>query len=87
MKLLRSYIRSLLRETFISHSFEPVVGDAVVNTNPGCKHFGSRGVVLQVTDLPNDQGKIIQYKVLNNGKNFNVNDILEKTMDQLGPKE
>ncbi len=87
MRLLRAYIRSLLRESFVSHSFEPVTGDAVVNTNPGCKHFGSEGVVIQVADLPHDQGKIIRYEVLNDGENFTVGDVLEKTLDQLGPKE
>lgn len=75
-----------LNESFTSHSFEPAVGDEVINTNPGCKHFGSEGIVIGITDLPEDSGKVISYQCTNNGDNFSVGDVLEKTMDQLAPK-
>ena len=76
----------ILNEGFTSHSFEPTVGDMVVNTNPGCKHFGSEGVVVQVGDLANDKGKVVSYKVINTGDSFDIGDILEKTLDQLEPR-
>jgi hypothetical protein len=94
MSLLRKYVRNLLRETrklkpirenFTSHSHEPRVGDGVVNINPGCKHYRSEGVVIQVADLPGDMGKIIKYQTVNGGPNWQAGDILEKTPDQLGP--
>jgi len=76
----------LLNESFTSHSFEPTIGDEVVNTNPGCKHFGSEGIVVNVADLPEDRGKVISYQCTNDGDNFDIGDVLEKTMDQLAPK-
>jgi len=85
MNSLRSYIRKILEESFQSHSFEPVLGDTVENVNPGCKHFGSQGVVVRIEVLPQDSGKTVTYKVANQGKNFTPGSFLTKTLDQLAP--
>ena len=91
MKLLRKYVRTFVRkilgESYVSHSFEPTVGDRVMNTNPGCKHHGSEGVVMNIDDLPNGMGKVVTYVVTNNGPTFRVGKTLIKTMDQLSPWE
>ena len=59
------------------------IGSKVKNINPSCKHYGSEGVVEDVEDLPNDMGKVVKYKVTNNGGNFKIGDSLTKTVDQL----
>ena len=83
MDLIRGYIKSVLREVFVSHSREPKAGDKVINNTPGCKHYRSQGVVIDVRSLPGDTGKIVVYQVTNDGPSFANGDILEKTMDQL----
>ena len=83
---VRQFIRSVIKEDFVSHSYEPVVGDIIINVNPKCKHHGSEGVVLDINELPEDQGKVISYKVTNDGDTYKNGDILRKTLDQLGPK-
>ena len=85
MSLLRRYIRKLLKEEFQSHTFEPNIGDSIINTNINCKHKGSRGVVLTVRKLPEDAGKVASYRCSNDGPNWSKGDILEKTLDQLSP--
>lgn len=70
---------------FQSHTWEPQVGDPVENVNPGCKHFGSRGLVLSVQDLPQDSGKTITYQCTNVGPTWDPGTELTKTMDQLAP--
>jgi hypothetical protein len=85
MNILRKYIRNIIRESFQSHSFEPIVGDGVKNINPGCKHFGSEGTVVRIEVLPEESGKTITYKVINQGKSFSPGSILTKTLDQLAP--
>ena len=85
MKLLREYIMRLLREEYQSHTFEPVAGDLVSNTNPGCKHYKSQGKVLGIRELDGDSGKTVVYKVTNSGDAFSPGDVLEKTLDQLSP--
>jgi len=82
-KVLKSYIREILSETFQSHTFEPALGDPVVNVNPNCKHYQSHGKVLDIKDLDGDAGKVIVYQVDNAGPNFSPGDVLEKTLDQL----
>ena len=67
----------------ISHSLEPARNSIVLNTNTGCKHYGSTGKVLSVDDLESDMGKTVTYLVLNNGTNFSIGDVLTKTLDQL----
>lgn len=53
------------------------IGDAIKNTNPSCMHYGSRGIVLNSSDIETE------YMVLNNGANYKEYDILKKTNDQL----
>jgi len=81
--IIRAYVQSVLRENFVSHSDEPEKGDRVVNNNPGCKHYGSEGIVVDVHVLPGDSGKVIVYQVTNDGPAFSNGDVLEKTMDQM----
>jgi hypothetical protein len=59
------------------------IGSKVKNINPSCKHYGSEGVVEDVEDLPNDMGKVVKYRVTNNGGNYKIGDSLTKTVDQL----
>lgn len=59
------------------------IGSKVRNVNPSCKHYGSEGTVEDVEDLPNDMGKVVKYKVSNDGPNYKKGDILTKTIDQL----
>ena len=59
------------------------IGSKVKNVNPNCKHYGSEGVVEEVKDLPDDMGKVVKYKVTNNGGNYKIGDTLTKTIDQL----
>jgi len=85
VKELREFITSILTEDFQSHTFEPVVGDIIVNDNPGCKHKGSIGEVVSVNSMDDDQGKTATYKCVNSGDNWAAGDILTKTLDQLSP--
>ena len=85
MHLLHKYIREILSETFQSHTDEPQVGDMVVNVNEKCKHLGSKGIALSIQELPQDQGKMVEYECTNKGPTWNFGDILIKTMDQLAP--
>lgn len=59
------------------------IGSKVKNINPSCKHYGSEGIVEDVQELPNDMGKVVKYKVTNDGSNFKAGDCLTKTVDQL----
>ena len=54
------------------------VGDIINNKNPGCVHYGSKGIVIQIPK----QG-LIRYTVTNTGDTFKPGDILTKTADQL----
>lgn len=72
-------------KTFQSHTWEPVVGDTVVNTNPNCKHKGSIGIVTSIEALDGDAGKTATYCCTNSGENWYKGDFLTKTMDQLSP--
>ncbi len=87
MKVTRQQLRKIIREmvddTFQSHSDEPEVGELVVNVNPECKHKGSAGVVLDINTLPDDSGKTASYMCTNDGPEWEVGDVLEKTLDQL----
>lgn len=69
----------------ISEPYSIKVGDMIQNTNTSCPHHGSKGIVKQVMDMPNDIGKIVKYIVMNQGDNFNPGDSLIKTIDQLEP--
>ena len=58
-------------------------GSMVKNINPSCDHYGSEGVVESVEQLPNRMGKVVKYKVTNDGPTYKKGDILTKTKDQL----
>jgi hypothetical protein len=58
-------------------------GSMVKNINPSCDHYGSEGVVESVEELPNRMGKVVKYKVTNDGPTYKKGDILTKTKDQL----
>lgn len=83
IQLLRSYIKESMFDSLQSHTEEPSIGDVVKNINPGCKHFKSRGEVIDIKDLDVDAGKVIVYQVFNSGPEFSPGDVLEKTLDQL----
>jgi len=82
-KQLKMIIREQLRQNFVSHTYEPSINDNIVNTNPRCMHYGSKGNVIKILDLPKNMGKTISYKVTNKGDTFDIGDILIKTLDQL----
>ena len=83
MRVTKRQLRKIIREVFQSHTREPLPGDKIVNVNPTCTHFQSRGVVDHIEELPEDQGKVVVYMTTNSGNNWDAGDILEKTMDQL----
>lgn len=58
-------------------------GSMVKNINPSCTHFGSEGIVESVETLPNQIGKVVKYRVTNDGPTYKKGDILTKTKDQL----
>lgn len=58
-------------------------GSMVRNINPSCDHYGSEGIVESVEQLPNRMGKVVKYKVTNDGPTYKKGDILTKTKDQL----
>lgn len=58
-------------------------GELVKNINPSCDHYGSEGIVESVEDLPNRMGKVVKYRVTNDGPTFKKGDVLTKTKDQL----
>ena len=72
---------------FVSHSYEPSVGDEIINNNPKCKHYKSRGIVLKINIIPEDKGKTATYSCTNNGESWDEGDLLTKTLDQLMPAE
>jgi len=58
-------------------------GMRVLNINASCKHFGSEGIIKEITNLDKDMGQVVSYEVTNNGSTFKEGDILTKTIDQL----
>jgi hypothetical protein len=80
---LRQIIREILFENLQSHTNEPAQGEWVKNVNPQCKHFGSKGKVVSMQNLPDDAGTTVKYLVVNTGENYSPGDILEKTLDQI----
>ena len=81
--LAEQALRLIIRETLQSHTIEPAVGDHVVNVNPGCKHYGSEGIVVRIEDLPKESGVAACYKCMNSGANWSKGDVLQKSLDQL----
>lgn len=62
-------------------------GDKVVDTNPECKHYKSKGTVTKIKQIKdskgNKVGNTVCYKCTNSGKRWDKNDSLEKTEIQL----
>jgi hypothetical protein len=92
--LLENYINSIhgylmypkegfasITKNGLERDFE--IGSKVKNINPSCKHYGSEGIVEEVSDLPNEMGQVIKYKVTNDGSSYKKGDTLIKTIDQL----
>ena len=75
----------LSRNPYRSYTYEPVRGDHVVNTNPQCQHYQSRGIVLSVQPLSHHRGSTITYRCVNDGPTWDEGDVLTKTMDQVDP--
>ena len=71
---------------YVSHSFEPSVGSEIVNNNLHCKHYKSCGIVTNIKALDGDMGKVVTYRVTNNGNTYANGDLLNKTMDEIQPK-
>jgi hypothetical protein len=59
------------------------IGDIVKNKNKTCPHYGSIGIVSKILDLPDMLGKLITYRVVNNGSTYKPGDMLTKSDDQL----
>jgi len=71
-------------------------GDRVENINPECDHYRSKGIIVKIKKIPQDNektaGNIVMYRVTNNSNDFNGKDVngyfckgdtLEKTEIQL----
>jgi hypothetical protein len=64
-------------------------GDEVVNSNPHCKHFKSKGTVTKVSKIKekdNTVGNKVKYKIKNKSRNFKPGEEVEKTEIQLKKK-
>ena len=59
------------------------MGDKVVNVNPNCMHYGSKGKVCGFEKLPYEMGDIVVYETTNAGKNWSLGQALKKTANQL----
>lgn len=92
--LLENYINSIhgylmypkegyasITKNGLERDFE--IGSKVKNINPSCKHYGSEGIVEDVKDLPDDMGKVVKYRVTNDGATYKKGESLTKTIDQL----
>jgi hypothetical protein len=86
-ELLTSTMIEQQPPNYVSHSFEPEIGDLVINNNPKCKHRGSIGTVLAIVTMPDDAGKMVRYRCGNSGPHWSKGTVLSKTMDQLCPYE
>jgi len=83
MGLAESSLRQFIREVMQSHTNEPVIGDRIININPQCKHYLSKGIVTNVENLPDDKGTAATYIVVNKGETYDEGDFLTKTLDQI----
>ena len=83
MGMVEHSVRQFIREVMQSHTNEPVEGDKIINVNPQCKHYLSRGIVTKVEALPGEEGITATYLVANTGPAYEEGDILTKTLDQL----
>ena len=83
-RFLKRY-NELLEHTGLNAN-ELTIGDIIKNTNPECKHFKSKGIVLSIDPMEDETGvvgNLVKYKVLNDGPTFTIGDILDKTEIQL----
>ncbi len=71
----------VVKEDHMGYTFG--TGDIIQNKNPKCKHFGSKGIIDKVMELPGYVGKVAIYTVTNNGDTYSPGDKLTKTVDQL----
>ena len=83
MGMAENALRQFIREVMQSHTNEPLVGDRIINVNPQCKHYLSKGIVTDVNSLPEDEGTTATYIVVNAGPTYDEGDFLTKTLDQL----
>lgn len=80
-KLELETIKKKLKQIKASMPFN--LGDSVINTNPNCVHYGSKGKVCGIEKLPDEMGEIVAYLTTNEGQNWKMGDILKKTANQL----
>lgn len=80
-KLELEMIKKKLKQIKASMPFN--LGDNVINTNPNCVHYGSKGKVCGIEKLPDEMGEIVAYLTTNEGQNWKMGDILKKTANQL----
>ena len=62
----------------IPGTYEFGTGDIIGNKNPGCVHYGSKGIVIGIP-----QSGYVRYTVTNSGDTYRPGDILTKSVDQL----
>jgi len=87
---LQKYLQDKFKQRTVAGYQESVnemytfgTGDIVTNKNKSCQHYGSKGVVKKIMDLPNGMGKVVVYRVTNQGPTYKPGDVLTKTLDQL----
>ena len=58
---------------------ELVPGDHIENINPECDHFKSKGIVIKIKKIPQDEektaGRVIIYKVSNDSSEFSEDEL------------
>ena len=77
----KSFIKESVKKP---NSIKP--GDKVVNDNPECKHYKSKGKVTKVKNITGKGGvvgKKIEYTIMNKGKSYKPGEKVEKTEIQL----
>ena len=85
MSLFNNKVNTILEKTRLNAN-ELCPGDFICNTNPECKHFKSKGIVLKVKPMEDETGVIgnlVRYIVLNDGPTYKKGDCLDKTEIQL----
>lgn len=92
MSLFNNKVNTILEKTRLNAN-ELCPGDFICNTNPECKHFKSKGIVLKVKPMEDETGvvgNLVRYIVLNDGPTYKKGDCLDKTeiqLDKLGKHE
>jgi hypothetical protein len=91
----KQYHKYVTESKPLANSLKP--GDKIKNTNPDCEHYGSEGEVESIEKLPekesdkvknkhNTPGRVVKYRVTNDGDEYEPGDKLTKTGDQLVKK-